>query len=129
MISKAVLATVAVAELWLFAAILVEESDFARIAEIVIQTLPASLPALAAFIISLRTHWKVTEALVKVGDVKDDVSVVKDDLVIVKGDVHKVELATNSMKDALVLATHDAAMLQGAKDERGRAAIEKEKEK
>lgn len=35
-----------------------------------------------------------------------------------EANVQKIEVATNSMKDALVKATHDAALLQGQKDER-----------
>lgn len=38
--------------------------------------------------------------------------------------VKKIELATNSMKDALVLATKKEALLTGANEERERAAIE-----
>lgn len=40
-------------------------------------------------------------------------------LVEAKEDIHKIEKATNSMKDALVLATHDAAILTG--EAKGRA--------
>lgn len=40
---------------------------------------------------------------------------------IVVKDVHKIELATNSMKDALVLATEKEALARGGKEERDRA--------
>jgi len=43
---------------------------------------------------------------------------------IVIADVHKIELATNSMKDELVVATKIAALLQG--DAAGRAALKAE---
>lgn len=45
--------------------------------------------------------------------VKSDVGVVKDSMAVVKEDVHKVELATNSMKDQLVEATRVAAQATG----------------
>lgn len=44
----------------------------------------------------------------------DDVSTKVDTMA---GDIHKVELATNSMKDALVAATEKEAYARGAKSE------------
>lgn len=42
----------------------------------------------------------------------------------VQGDVHKIEIATNSMKDDLVRATADAAF--GAGDKQGRKDLKSE---
>jgi len=45
---------------------------------------------------------------------------------IVIADVHKIELATNSMKDELVAATKTAALLQG--NAKGRIALKAEQD-
>jgi hypothetical protein len=46
----------------------------------------------------------------------------------IKENVQKVEKATNSMKDALVLATEKEALARGGIEERARADAKKEKE-
>ncbi len=45
----------------------------------------------------------------------------------VKDDVQKIEKATNSMKDALVLATEKEALVRGGVEERARADAKLEK--
>lgn len=48
----------------------------------------------------------------------------KKDIADVKDDVRKIEVATNSMKDALVRATREEALLRGAANERTRVSAE-----
>ncbi len=43
-----------------------------------------------------------------------------DKLIAIATDIHKVELATNSMKDALILATEKEALARGAFEEKTR---------
>jgi len=59
--------------------------------------LPATLIALGSLIGIILAHFKISG---------------------VENNVKIIEKATNSMKDALVQATHDAAFLQGKADER-----------
>ena len=66
--------------------------------------LPATLFALASLVGVVLTHFKVKE--------------VKAEVVEVKYNVVTIEKATNSMQDALVKATGDAAFLEGKAAER-----------
>jgi len=50
-------------------------------------------------------------------------------VVEVKADVHKIEVATNSMKDALVQATGDAKLLEGVAKGRADQKAETKRER
>lgn len=61
---------------------------------------PAILGAIATFIIAIRR-----------------------DIAVLKADVRTIEVATNSMKDALIKSTGDAEFARGGKEERDKQAV------
>ena len=72
----------------------------------------------------VETAAKVVETAAKVMDVKATLQAVTDDqnskLNVIASDIHKVEKASNSMKDALVATTRTEAHAAGVKEEKER---------
>jgi len=69
--------------------------------------------ALRAELSANRSEVKTEAVHTDIGHVKDNVSDLRSEVGVVKEDVHKVEMSTNSMKDALVAATKEAALSAG----------------
>jgi hypothetical protein len=64
-----------------------------------VASIPATVAAIGAFWVSVMNSRRVATVAVTVGEVKEE--------------VHKVEVATNSMKDQLVAATKSASLAEG----------------
>lgn len=83
--------------------------DWTKVIEMFIGSVPAILVAMGGFVVAIR----------RVNGVAEGVG-------IMAADIHKVEVATNSMKDALVKATEDKALMvghaKGVVDEKARVA-------
>ncbi len=78
-------------------------------------------------------YLRDTKTAARVKEVKETLETVNTvtdaKLNTVISDIHKVELATNSMKDQLVAATEKEALARGGHEERVRVQDLKEKEK
>lgn len=86
-----------------------------------IATLPATIAAILAYLSSRRIAEKQVDTGAKIANI-ENVTVKQAE------NIQKIEVATNSMKDALVLATRDKAMLEGkiagGEEEKARASAE-----
>lgn len=83
-----------------------------------ITTLPLTIPAVVALIVALRQNKKVD-------DLTTGAKANADKVDAIQADTRKVEISTNSMKDALVAATRKLALMEGhsvgVREEKGRA--------
>ena len=75
-----------------------------------------------ALLAMLREWWAARRAAAAKRELAEAVEFTSRKIAVVAEQVDTIEKATNSMKDALVLATKEKGELQGAKDERARAA-------
>ena len=85
------------------------ETNLFGVAAIIGATL-SGIPAIIAAVYAFRSHSKVIA--------------VKEDVALVKTDLHKVEVATNSMKDAQVAMASKLGMAEG--ELKGRADLKAE---
>lgn len=93
-----------------------------------IATLPATIAAILAYLSSRRTEVKQAVTEVKLEKIEVAALVQGEAAVKQSENIQKIETATNSMKDALIKATHDKALLEGrvagGEEEKARASAE-----
>lgn len=98
---------------------LLADTDFAGVAQII-----TAVASLVSVILAGVAALYAAAAKLAANATKSDVATMSTGLSVVKENVQKIEIATNSMKDALVEATKVAGLAEGEKV--GRAAQKSE---